>query len=162
MPTGLAHLEHVVAPRHRVRSCPHRVGAAADWAALLRARTDRRGAAHYRGELLRWLRRLGEPVTSFPGCPPEFAAGIDGDWRAAAAEWERVGDPYERALELLESGEPEPTLEALAVLDGSAPGPRPLPDRPPLPHAADVVEARRPSRPAGRSAAARPPSSTSG
>ena len=93
-------------------------GAAADWAALLRARTDRRGAAHFRGELLRWLRRLGEPVTSFPGCPPEFAAGIDGDWRAAAAEWERIGDPYERALELLESGEPEPTLEALAVLDG--------------------------------------------
>ena len=95
-----------------------RRGAAGDWAALLRARTDRPGAAHLRGELLRWLRRLGEPVTSFPGCPPEFAAGIDGDWRAAAAEWERVGDPYERALELLESGEAEPTLEALAVLDG--------------------------------------------
>jgi DNA-binding NarL/FixJ family response regulator len=67
---------------------------------------------------VRWLRRLGEPVTSFPGCPPEFAAGIDGDWRAAAAEWERIGDPYERALELLESGAPEPTLAALAVLDG--------------------------------------------
>src|SRR5690349_6200929 len=60
-------------------------------------RTDRRGAAHFRGELMRWLRRLGEPVTSFPGCPPEFAPGIDGDWQAAAAEWERIGDPYERA-----------------------------------------------------------------
>jgi hypothetical protein len=42
-------------------------------------RTDRPGTAYHRGELLRWLRRLGEPVTSFPGCPAEFAAGIDGD-----------------------------------------------------------------------------------
>ena len=118
VPTGLAHLEQAwlrgaASDRARTGSGP-----AADWAALLRARTDRRGAAHFRGELVRWLRRLGEPVTSFPGCPPEFAAGIDGDWRAAAAEWERIGDPYERALELLESGAPEPTLAALAVLDG--------------------------------------------
>jgi DNA-binding CsgD family transcriptional regulator len=111
VPTGMAHLEHAW-----LTSAPR--GAAGDWAALLRDRTDRPGAAHLRGELLRWLCRLGEPVTSFPGCPPEFAAGIAGDWRAAAAEWERVGDPYERALELLESGEAEPTLEALAVLDG--------------------------------------------
>jgi DNA-binding CsgD family transcriptional regulator/tetratricopeptide (TPR) repeat protein len=118
VPTGLAHLEQSWlrgAASDRARSGS---GPAADWAALLRARTDRRGTAHFRGELVRWLRRLGEPVTSFPGCPPEFAAGIDGDWRAAAAEWERSGDPYERALELLESGAPEPTLAALAVLDG--------------------------------------------
>ncbi|MDT0350207.1 ATP-binding protein [Pseudonocardia charpentierae] len=115
VPTGMAHLEHAwltSAPRAPLS------GAAGAWAALLRVRTDRPGAAHLRGELLRWLCRLGEPVTSFPGCPPEFAAGIGGDWRAAAAEWERVGDPYERALELLESGEAEPTLEALTVLDG--------------------------------------------
>jgi DNA-binding CsgD family transcriptional regulator len=111
VPTGMAHLEHAW-----LTSAPR--GAAGDWAALLRDRTDRPGAAHLRGELLRWLCRLGEPVTSFPGCPPEFAAGIAGNWRAAAAEWERVGDPYERALDLLESGEAEPTLEALAVLDG--------------------------------------------
>ena len=43
------------------RPCPT---AAADWADLLRARTDRAGAAHHRGELLRWLRRLGEPVVA--------------------------------------------------------------------------------------------------
>jgi DNA-binding CsgD family transcriptional regulator len=110
VPTGMAHLEH--------SWLSGRPTAAADWADLLRARTDRAGAAYHRGELLRWLRRLGEPVSPFPGCPPEFAAGISGDWRTAAAEWKRVGDPYERALELLESGEAEPTLEALAVLDG--------------------------------------------
>ena len=31
--------------------------------------------------------------------------------------WERRGDPYARALELLDSGEAGPTLEALAALD---------------------------------------------
>ncbi|WP_433508348.1 helix-turn-helix transcriptional regulator [Pseudonocardia halophobica] len=41
-----------------------------------------------------------------------------GDWRAAAAAWERLGDPYERALELAESGRPEPTLQALQLLGG--------------------------------------------
>jgi DNA-binding NarL/FixJ family response regulator len=43
---------------------------------------------------------------------------VRGDWRAAAAAWERIGDPYERALELADSGEPAPMLEALGVLDG--------------------------------------------
>ena len=111
MPTGAAHLEHAWLDRDARRrpatgrSCCGTGPTAA-------------GAAHFRGELLRWLRRLGEPVEPFPGCPPEFAAGIDGDWRAAAAEWERIGDPYERALELLESGEPAPTVEALGVFDG--------------------------------------------
>jgi DNA-binding CsgD family transcriptional regulator/tetratricopeptide (TPR) repeat protein len=110
VPTGTAHLEHAW--------LTGRAEAAGDWGALLRDRTDRPGAAHYRGELLRWLRRLGEPVEAFPGCPTEFAAGIAGDWRAAAAAWERIGDPYERALELLGSGEPGPTVKALALFDG--------------------------------------------
>ena len=67
-------------------------------------------------ELLRHLRRLGHPAEPFAGCPESEAAGLRGDWRAAAAAWERAGRPYERALELAESGQPEPTLEALAVL----------------------------------------------
>ena len=32
--------------------------------------------------------------------------------------WLSEGDPYERAVELAESGQVEPTLEALTVLDG--------------------------------------------
>jgi len=91
VPTGMAHLEQAWLTS---ASRAPLSGAAGEWAALLRVRTDRPGAAHLRGELLRWLCRLGEPVTSFPGCPPEFAAGIAGDWRTAAAEWKRVGDPY--------------------------------------------------------------------
>ena len=46
----------------------------------LRARTAGPGAERPRADLLRWLRRLGEPVTPFPGCPPEYAAGLRGDW----------------------------------------------------------------------------------
>ena len=44
-----------------------------------------------RGELLRYLRRLGYGVEPFPGCPDAYAAGLRGDWRAAAAAWERAG-----------------------------------------------------------------------
>jgi len=72
--------------------------------------------------LLRYLARAGlgsfeEGLGSFEGCPEPWAAGLRGDWRAAAAAWERAGDPYEQALELAESGEVEPTLRALQILD---------------------------------------------
>ena len=76
------------------------------------------GGAAFRGELLRYLARAGEPVEVFDGCPEPWASGLRGDWRAAAAGWEAAGDPYEQALELAGSGEPEPTLEALRILDG--------------------------------------------
>jgi DNA-binding CsgD family transcriptional regulator len=52
--------------------------------------------------------------------------GLTGDWTGAAALWGRIGDPYERALELAASGEVAPTLEALETLDrlGAAPAAR--------------------------------------
>jgi DNA-binding CsgD family transcriptional regulator/tetratricopeptide (TPR) repeat protein len=83
----------------------------------LLARTEQAGRERDRGVLLRWLRRAGEPARSFPGCPPELAAGIEGDWQTAAAAWERLDAPYERALELMDSGEVAPTTEAFVVLD---------------------------------------------
>ena len=64
----------------------------------------------------RWQRRLGEPVEAFPGCPDELAAGIRGDWRAAAAAWQALGDPYAAALELAE-GDTDARLAALTRLD---------------------------------------------
>ncbi|MGH9252237.1 MAG: helix-turn-helix domain-containing protein, partial [Acidimicrobiales bacterium] len=85
---------------------------------VLLDRTAQAGGFRCRGELLRYLARAGVPVVPFTGCPEEWAAGLRGDWRAAVAEWERIGDPYERALELAESGEITVTLEALDVLDG--------------------------------------------
>ncbi|MGZ4617471.1 MAG: ATP-binding protein [Frankiaceae bacterium] len=44
-----------------------------------------------------------------------WAAGLRGDWRAAAAGWERTGWPFERALELSMSG--DQMLEGLSELD---------------------------------------------
>ena len=99
---------------------------ARDAVAALQRFAEGPGSDRRRGELLRWRRRLGEAVTSFPGCPEEFAAGIRGDWRAAAREWERIGAPYERALELLDAEEVSPVTEALGMFDqlGAAPGAR--------------------------------------
>jgi hypothetical protein len=45
--------------------------------------------------------------------PPEWAGG-----EAAATEWERRGQPYERALELVDTDEPERISEGLVLLDG--------------------------------------------
>ncbi|GAA1847674.1 AAA family ATPase [Pseudonocardia ailaonensis] len=91
--------------------------APADSVALLRERTAGRGAEWQRGEVERWVRRLGGPAEVVDGCPEEWAAGIRGDWAAAAAAWERLGDPYEQALELADSGRPEPLLRSLTLLD---------------------------------------------
>lgn len=66
----------------------------------------------------------GEPVAGGPGgLPPAWAAGLGGEWRSAAAQWRRAGDPYEAALELALSGEPDAIADGLDVLDrlGAAP-----------------------------------------
>ena len=95
VPTAAAELEHAwLTGRSEI----------AQLAADVLPRTEPVGRERDRGELLRFLRRLGKPVEAFPGCPEEYAAGLRGDWRAAASAWERIGDPYERALELAESG----------------------------------------------------------
>jgi DNA-binding CsgD family transcriptional regulator/tetratricopeptide (TPR) repeat protein len=90
---------------------------AADAVALLTARTAVPGAEWLRADLLRWRCRLGEPVTPFDGCPPEHAAGIRGDWRAAADGFAARGMPYEQALELADADEVGPVLEGLRILD---------------------------------------------
>ena len=96
---------------------------AAEVAEELLPRTEHKGAAAFRGELLRYLARAGLPAEPFSGCPEPWAAGLRGDWRAAATGWAAAGDPYEQALELAESGEPAATLEGLRILDrlGAAP-----------------------------------------
>jgi DNA-binding CsgD family transcriptional regulator len=93
-----------------------RPAAASAALATLAERTSGVGPERHRGELLRWRRRLGEPVETFVGCPEELAAGIRGDWRAAAAAWEAIGAPYEAAMELAE-GDTDAKLVALGVLD---------------------------------------------
>jgi DNA-binding CsgD family transcriptional regulator len=72
---------------------------------------------YLRGEVLRYLRRAGVPIEPFPGCLPAYAAGIGGDWAAAAELWERAGNPYEQALELSESPDVAVVVRALGILD---------------------------------------------
>lgn len=98
--------------------------AAREVATVLLPRVSHPGGAWFRGELLRYLARAGvAPSAGFEGCPPAWAAGLAGEWRAAAALWRRAGDPYEAALELALSGEPDAIADGLEVLDllGAAP-----------------------------------------
>jgi DNA-binding CsgD family transcriptional regulator len=110
VPAGLAHIEHAWLTGDH--------GQAGPYPELLLERTNRPGTLVQRGELLVYLRRLGYQAEPFPGCPEPYASALRGDWRSAAAGWLGAGDPYEHAVELAGSGEVEPTLEALTVLDG--------------------------------------------
>ena len=110
VPTGLAHIEHAWLTGDHAQAGPY--------PELLLERTDRPGTLVWRGELLLYLRRLGYPAGPFPGCPEPYASALRGDWRSAADAWLSAGDPYEHALELAQSGQVEPTLKALTVLDG--------------------------------------------
>jgi DNA-binding CsgD family transcriptional regulator/tetratricopeptide (TPR) repeat protein len=79
-----------------------------------------------RGAVLRVASLAGiEVVTTDPVAEP-YVTALQGRWHAAAEQWRRRGGHYERAIELLASGEVEPTLEALDVLDhlGAAPAAR--------------------------------------
>ena len=75
------------------------------------------GHALLRGELGRYLARAGYASEPDDDIPDRYRAGQDGDWRRAAKLWKERGDPYERALELLDSDNREATLEAFAILD---------------------------------------------
>ena len=94
-----------------------RAGVRAEGARLLEV-AIRAQHAFLRAEVLRYRRRAGEDVAPFPGCPAPFAAGIGGDWAAAARLWEQAGNPYEQALELTEAPDVETVLRGLAILDG--------------------------------------------
>jgi DNA-binding CsgD family transcriptional regulator/tetratricopeptide (TPR) repeat protein len=110
VPTGLAHIEHAWLTGDHAQAGPY--------PELLLERTDRPGTSVQRGELLVYLRRLGYPAGPFPDGPEPYASALRGDWRSAAQAWLSEGDPYERAIELAESGQVEPTVEALTVLEG--------------------------------------------
>ncbi|MEM9562800.1 MAG: AAA family ATPase [Actinomycetota bacterium] len=70
-----------------------------------------------RADALRMLMRLGEPVEPFDGCPRPLAAALAGDHRLAAELWAEAGQPYERALELVESTDTPIAFEGLRLLD---------------------------------------------
>ena len=74
---------------------------------------------HYRlrAEALRHLQRLGKKVAPFDCCPPPLAEALAGNHRRAAELWDEAGQPYERALELLESTDASIAFEGLRLLD---------------------------------------------
>jgi DNA-binding CsgD family transcriptional regulator/tetratricopeptide (TPR) repeat protein len=71
----------------------------------------------FTGELGCWLWRAGERVVLPAWAARPFALQVAGAWREAAAEWERLGCPYEQAL-ALRDGDPSAQQMALEVFNG--------------------------------------------
>jgi DNA-binding CsgD family transcriptional regulator len=72
----------------------------------------------YRGPLAYWLWRIGRLDAMPESIPKPYELQMVGDWAAAAAIWERIGCPYERALALAQTNERESLREAIEVLEG--------------------------------------------
>ncbi len=69
------------------------------------------------GLLASWLRRAGG-LDAVPDAMPEpFQHLFAGDWRGAAAQWQAIGAPYERALALADGNDPAAHREALEQLE---------------------------------------------
>jgi ATP/maltotriose-dependent transcriptional regulator MalT len=94
---------------------------AAEAAVGLRAAAGHRDA-WIQGELGFWGRRA-DPSLELPADLAEpYALMIEGDWERAAAAWERLGAPYERALALADGSEAA-LLESLTILEQLGAGP---------------------------------------
>jgi hypothetical protein len=68
------------------------------------------------GELAFWLWRVDALVEKPLPLAQPYALHMAGNWRAAAAEWERLGCPYEQARALAD-GDAEAQLQALAIFE---------------------------------------------
>lgn len=66
------------------------------------------------GQLRYWLWKTGDPLDITAEVAEPYALLFAGDWRAAAAAWERIGCPYEQALALAE-GDAGARREAFAI-----------------------------------------------
>jgi ATP/maltotriose-dependent transcriptional regulator MalT len=78
--------------------------------------------AWIQGELGYWGRRA-TPSLALPSDLAEpYALMIEGDWERAAAAWQKLDAPYERALALADGPE-EALLESLAILEQLGAGP---------------------------------------
>ena len=76
-----------------------------------------RGDAWARAELAFWLWRGGAPVEPHADDPEPYARSLAGDWSGAAACWEAIGSPYDRAEALSEADADAARLEALRAFD---------------------------------------------
>jgi len=79
---------------------------------------DASAPPHVGDELAFWMYRAGLLKQAPAGIAEPFAKHIDGDWEGAAAQWRRLGCPYEEAMALTDSGAETHLLRALEMLDG--------------------------------------------
>jgi hypothetical protein len=76
-----------------------------------------RGGNHtIAAELSRYLQWAGLDAALIADTPEPWASGLRGDWRAAAAQWQRRGEPYEEALELVSGDERDASVRGLEIL----------------------------------------------
>lgn len=68
------------------------------------------------GELAFWRWRCGDRFSPPDWIAQPFGLQIAGKWRAAAAEWQRLGCPYEQARALAD-GDPSAQTAALAIFE---------------------------------------------
>jgi DNA-binding CsgD family transcriptional regulator/tetratricopeptide (TPR) repeat protein len=74
------------------------------------------------GELFFWARRANPALELSEELPEPYALMVDGEWKHAAAAWEKLEMPYERAMALAEG--PEDALrESLTILEALGAGP---------------------------------------
>lgn len=78
---------------------------------------ERANLTFLRGEVLRYLQRIDDPAEDFEQCPAALAAGLRGEHLLAAEEWGRLGNPFEQALEQLESPDTITAFGGLRQLD---------------------------------------------
>ncbi len=76
-----------------------------------------KGHPWFVGELNYWLWRTGAIETAPAGCAEPYALEIAGRWREAAAAWQMLDCPYERAR-ALSLGDAAAQQEALSIFDG--------------------------------------------
>ena len=123
LPTGeLQRIGRVAASRAEVawyRGDLKRVGEEA--ATGLKAAAGLR-AAWTQGELTYWGRRADLALEPVADVAEPYALMIQGDWEGAAAAWQRLDAPYERALALADGPE-EALRESLAILERLGAGP---------------------------------------
>jgi DNA-binding CsgD family transcriptional regulator len=72
---------------------------------------------YLRGRLAVWSHRIGLEVPAMGAVPEPYALQMAGEHRAAAADWDRLGCPYEAALARYDSQDEAELREALAAFD---------------------------------------------
>jgi DNA-binding CsgD family transcriptional regulator len=70
----------------------------------------------FAGELSFWRWRAGDHASLLAWMAHPFVRQIEGDWREAAGEWERLGCPYQRAMALMD-GDHAAQLLALEIFN---------------------------------------------